>query len=86
MQDYTAQDNWATPQIPDLTDLVKGGTGAGNNSSLLQEQMADRTQYLYNRLGGYIDVADVTGNATIDNTYANKLISVVKISIQPKKP
>lgn len=78
MTNYTAADNWATPQIPDTSDLVKGGTGISNNSSVLQEQMADRTQYLYNRLGGYIDVADVTGNATIDVTYANKLISVVK--------
>lgn len=77
MTNYTPADNWATAQIPDLTDLVKGGTGTGANSSDLQKQLADRTQFLYNRLGGYFDVADVTGTGTINNTFSNKLISVV---------
>jgi hypothetical protein len=77
MTNYTAIDNFDTPQIPDISDLVKGGTGINNNSSVLQEQMANRTQYLYNRLGGYIDVADVTGSVSISNTYANKLVSVI---------
>jgi hypothetical protein len=73
MTNYTPNDAFATVQRYDTSDPVRGG--ATGESSLPIEQLADRTEWLNNRLGGYKDVISVnSGNITASD--ANKLIRV----------
>jgi hypothetical protein len=71
---YTPIDQFPDVQFYDTSDLVLGG--ATGNSSLPVEQLADRTFWLQKRMGGYMNVAVVTGG-NIDNTKSNNLIAVV---------
>mgnify|MGYP006921328520 CR=1 FL=1 len=75
MTNYTPNDTFPTVQYPDLSDLVQGGLSGNTSASI--EQLADRTQYLFNRSGGYIGISDVTATGSITNASANKLISIV---------
>lgn len=70
----TPADNFDDVKNYDLTDPVKGGVTG--ESSVPIVELTNRTQWLRNRIGGYVDVKEVTGNANLTAADANKLISV----------
>lgn len=75
MTNYTANDNFPTVQTYDTGDPVLGGMAGESNAPI--EQLADRTQYLYNRLGSYLGQRLITASASITVTDVFKLLMVV---------
>jgi microcystin-dependent protein len=74
MQNYTPIDAFSTVKTFELSDLVQADDTYDNQPV---KALADRSQYLYNRLGGYAGIVDVTATGNITAaTHANKLISV----------
>jgi hypothetical protein len=73
---YTPADTFSDVRRYDISDLVQGG--ASGASSLPIEDLADRTEYINNRLGGYKDIVQVTATGSITAAlHANRLVSVV---------
>jgi hypothetical protein len=74
MQNYTPSDTFSTVQTFQLSDLVQADDTYDNQPV---KALANRSQYVYNRLGGYLGIVDVTATGSITAaTHANKLVSV----------
>lgn len=75
MTNYTPNDTFATVQTFEVSDPVLGGTSGESN--LPVKQLADRTQYLYNRLGKYAEHRIITAGASITPADKYKLVHVI---------
>lgn len=74
MENYTPADSYSSVQIYETTDPVIGGTSGESNAPI--KGLADRTNYLKNRMGGYDGIASITASGNITTAHANKLIVV----------
>lgn len=74
MENYTPADNFSAVQTYETTDPVLGGTGGESNVPV--KALADRTEYLKNRVGGFRDVTNFTASGTVTAAHANNLITV----------
>lgn len=72
---YTPADTFASQiNIYDTTDPVLGGSGGESNNPI--KALADRTEYLFNRLGRYLDVRVITAPASVNVVDTFKLIKI----------
>jgi hypothetical protein len=78
MHDYTPNDDFPVTRLLDTSDPVQGGTGASGISNEPLFKLADRTEYLFNRLGRYLGHRVVTADALITATDVGKLVQPVK--------
>ena len=74
MTQYQGNDNFSDGQIYDLQDPVLGGIGGQSNIPL--EALFDRTTWLKNRLGKFIDVKKFSANATVDSSMAGQAVNI----------
>ena len=74
MENYTPADNFSAVQTYETTDPVLGGTGGESNVPV--KALADRTEYLKNRVGGFRGVTNFTASDTVTAAHANTLITV----------
>jgi len=74
MTNYSPNDDFPIVRTYDTDTPVLGGASGESNDPI--KRLADRTEWVKNRAGAFIDVVELTGNTTIDATYANKLIVV----------
>lgn len=75
MSPYTPIDQFSNIRTYDITDPVLGG-GAGESNEPI-EALADRTQYLFNRLGRLLGQRIITSSGAITTDDISKLLKVV---------
>ena len=75
MTPYTPNNAFPNISIYDTSDPVLGGSTGESNDPI--KKLADRTQYLYNRLGSYLGQRIVTANAAITIADIFKMVNVV---------
>ncbi len=74
MTPYTPDDLFSDIETYDTTDPVLGGTSGESNQPI--KALANRTQYLYNRLGRYLDIKIITSATAITAADTFKLVHV----------
>ncbi len=76
MTPYTPQDAFSAQiNIMDITDPVLGGTGGEANNPI--KALADRTEYLKNRLGRFLGVKTLAANGSV---VVDDLFNLIKVN------
>ena len=75
---YTPNDTFTAAEVLDLTDLVKGGSTGDANTPL--KALADRTQFVRNRVMRYEDIVVCNNDYTFDITTDLRKLILFSIS------